>query len=342
MNNPKEEKLLPMDGPRKAAAFLLALDSELSSQILQQMNEREVSRITEEMAKIGELSGREITQAFNAFSQRSGGDTVMVEPVLSAMLERALGRDKAKEMLTRVGSRGALGSEPFHCLGYLAAEQVSAIIREEHPQVQALVLGHLESQVASTIIEGMEEEMRYEVVKRMASSGELPSDLVRQVNEVIEGRAFGLSNPGKVDTDGNSRFKTVAQVLNITEPALSKAILERLSRDAPNAANEIQALMFVFEDLLKVGDRDMQKILSEIDKADLTLALKTAPQEIAERFLKNLSERARENLKEDVELLGPKPLHEVEDAQKRILQQVRQMEEHGDIVVHRGGGEIMV
>jgi flagellar motor switch protein FliG len=345
MSKQKEEKLAPMDGPRKAAAFLLSLDSDLASQIMQQLSERDVALITEEMAKIGELSGGEMTQALTAFSQRTKSDSMMVEPALNALLERTLGRDKAKEMLTRLRGHGGLGTEPFHCLGYLAAGQVSTILREEHPQVQALVISHLDPQVAATILKGMEEDGRYEVVKRMASSEDLPPDLVHQVDEMIESRAFGLSKLGKVDKEGkegNTRFKTVAQVLNITEPALSKAIIERLSREAPVVANEIQALMFVFDDLLKIGDRDIQKILTEIDKADLTLALKTAPQEIADKFFNNLSERARENLKEDIEILGPKPLHDVEDAQKRITQQVRQMEERGEIVVHRDGGEVMV
>ena len=144
------------------------------------------------------------------------------------------------------------------------------------------------------------------------------------------------------ENSGESRFKTVAQMLNVSEPSLTKAIIDRLNRESPEIANQIQALMFVFEDLLKINDKDMQKVLAEIDKADLALALKAAPQELSDKLLGNLSARARDNIKDEIEGLGPRPLSDVEEAQKRILQQVRQMADKGDIRIERGGGETMV
>ena len=134
----------------------------------------------------------------------------------------------------------------------------------------------------------------------------------------------------------------MAQVLTAGEPEITKSIIERLAQEAPEDANEVQALMFVFEDILKIPDKDMQKVLAEVDKADLVLALKAAPAEIGEKILKNLSARARENMKEEIEMLGPRPLSEVEGAQKRMLTQIRAMEERGDIKVVRGSGEVMV
>jgi flagellar motor switch protein FliG len=131
-------------------------------------------------------------------------------------------------------------------------------------------------------------------------------------------------------------------MLNVSEPSLTKAILDRLNRESPEIANEIQALMFVFEDLMKIGDKDMQKILAEVDKADLALSLKAAPPELTEKLLGNLSTRARDNITEEIEMLGPRPLSDVEEAQKRILQQVRQMADKGEIRIQRGGGEVMV
>jgi flagellar motor switch protein FliG len=332
-----EEKL---SGRRKAAAFLLSLDSETAAMIMQQLSEREVSLLSQEMSELGELSGKDAGQALSAFQGQSGGDTQSVEPMVNALLERALGRDKAKSLLDKIHNVSP-STEPFACLHHLEAKQIATIIKEEHPQVQALVLSHLKSDVSSKIIKDMDEEARFEVVKRMASSEDLPPTLVRQVDEMIETRAFAMGKPPD-EASANNRFKTVAQMLNTTDPAMSKAIIERLTRESPAAANEIQALMFVFEDLLKIGDRDMQKVLTEIDKADLALALKAAPQEIADKLLNNLSTRARENIKEEIEMLGPRPLSEVEEAQKRILGQVRQMEERGDIQVRRGGGEVMV
>jgi flagellar motor switch protein FliG len=295
------------------------------------------------MAQLGELSGQEMNQALTSFQARASRDSLAVEPMVNALLERAIGRDKARLLLDKIRRQGA-GTEPFQCLSKLDALQIAGILKGEHPQVQALVISHLDAVVASQLIKDMDEELRYEVIKRMASSEDLPDDVVRQVDEMIEDRAFGLSKSTGEDDEEPSRFKTVAQVLNSCEPAMSKALIERLTREVPVAANEIQSLMFVFEDLLKIGDRDLQKVLTEIDKADLSLALKAAPQEVVEKLLNNLSARARDNIKEEIEMLGPKPLSEVEEAQKRIMQQVRQMEERGDIQVRRGGaaGEVLV
>lgn len=343
MSKQKDDKG-DLSGPHKAAAFLLALDSDVASLILQNLNEREVALVTEQMAKLGEVSGREVQQAFTAFSQRAG-DSIAAEPAINAMLERALGKDKAKEFLSKM-RRQNVGAAPFQSLGALSAAQILSLLKGENPQVQALVVSHLSPQVSSEILKNLDEDARYEVVKRMAASEDLPVDLINQVDEMFESRAAGMGGKGGGASGGskdeNVRFKTVAQMLNVTDPAMSKSLIERLARDAPNAANEIQAMMFVFEDVLKISDRDMQKVMTEIDKADLALALKAGAPELVDKFLKNLSERARDNIKDEIEMLGPKPLSEVEEAQKRIIQQIRQMEEHGDITVNRGGGEVMV
>jgi flagellar motor switch protein FliG len=274
------------------------------------------------------------------FNKKVGGDKVNVEPMIQDILERALGKEKARELLDRI-RRQSRETEPFRSLLPLEPNQVATLIRGEHPQVIALVISHLEPGVASVLLKDMAEDLRYEVVKRIAATAELPSELVRQVDEMMEVRAYSLGR-NVTEDQGAKRYKTVAQMLNISEPSVSKSILDRLNRESPTIANEIQALMFVFEDLAKVSDKDMQKVLAEIDKADLALALKAAPPELSEKLLGNLSARARDNIKEEIEMLGPRPLSDVEEAQKRILQQVRQMEEKGEIRINRGTGEVMV
>lgn len=335
---PEDEKKLA--GRRKAAAFLLSLDSETAAMVMQRMGERDVSMLSEEMTRMGDISGGDIEFMLKEFNRASGGDKVAVAPMVQAILERALGKERAKELLEKIRKQSR-DAEPFRSLQTLDAKQVATLLRGEHPQVLALVIAHLEAQVASELLKGLTEDLRYEVIKRIASTEEMPAELVRQVDEMLEVRAYSMGNRQADDT-GDSRFKTVAQMLNISEPSMSKAILDRLNRESPTIANEIQALMFVFEDLAKIADRDMQKLLSEIDKADLALALKAAPPELANKLLGNLSSRARDNIKEEMEMLGPKPLSEVEEAQKRILQQVRAMEERGDIRINRGTGEVMV
>jgi flagellar motor switch protein FliG len=335
---PSEERGLV--GRRKAAAFLLSLDSETAAVLMQRMSERDVALVSEEMTRMGDISGSDMEQTLKDFNQASGGDRVAVAPMLQAILERALGKEKAKDLLEKI-RRQTRDAEPFRSLQSLDAKQVASLLRGEHPQVLAIVISHLEPPVASELLKDLPEDLRFDVVKRIAATEDMPAELVRQVDEMLEVRAYSLGTR-QSDSTSESRYKTVAQMLNISEPSVSKAIIDRLNRESPEIANEILALMFVFEDLTKISDKDMQKVLAEIDKADLALALKAAPPELSEKLLANLSVRARDNIKEEIEMLGPRPLSDVEEAQKRILQQVRSMEEKGDIRIQRGNGEVMV
>lgn len=327
-------------GRRKAASFLLSLDSETAALVMQRMGEHDVALVSEEMTRMGDISGSDMEKMLKEFNLASGGDSVAVAPLIQTMLERALGKEKAKALLDKIRGQSR-DAEPFRSLQALDARQVSTLLKGEHPQVLAIVISHLEASVASQLIKDLSDDLRFEVIKRIASTEEMPAELVRQVDEMLEARVSSLGNRAG-GASGQSRFKTVAQMLNISDPLVSKAILDRMTRESPNAATEIQALMFVFEDLAKIPDRDMQKVLAEIDKADLALALKTAPPELSNKLLGNLSARARDNIKEEIELLGPRPLSDVEEAQKRILVAVRAMEEKGEIRVQRGTGEVMV
>ncbi len=327
-------------GRRRAAAFMLALDSESAAVVMSKFNDREVALISEEMSKIGEITGADTEALLKDFNKQIGGDRVNVEPMIAAILERALGKEKAKELLDKI-RRSGRDSEPFKSLLPLDAKQVSTLLRGEHPQVISLVVAHLDPQIASEVLRDMAEDLRYEVIKRIAQTGELPIELVRQIDEMMEVRAYSLGR-SRSDDQGQARYKTVAQMLNIADPSVSKAILERLNKDSPQMANEIQGLMFVFEDLIKIGDKDMQKVLGAVEKADLLLSLRAAPPEVSEKIMNNLSARARESMQEEMEMMGPKPLSEVEEAQKRILKQVRGMEERGEIKVSRGNSEQMI
>ncbi len=327
-------------GRRKAASFLLSLDSDTAAQILQRLSERDVTMVSEEMSRMRDISATDVERMLTEFGLVAGTEQMAVAPMIQAILERALGKEKAKDLLEKI-RRQSRDAQPFRSLTSLDARQIATLLRGEHPQVLALVISFLESDVAAELIKGLTDDLRYEVIKRIAATEEMPAELVRQIDEMIEVRAYSMGSR-TTDSSGDLRFKTVAQMLNISDPSVSKSVLDRLNREAPTIANEIQALMFVFDDLAKIGDRDMQKLLSEIDKADLALALKAAPPELSQKLLANLSSRARDNIKEEMEMLGPRPLSDVEEAQKRILQQVRAMEERGDIRINRGAGEVMV
>jgi flagellar motor switch protein FliG len=327
-------------GLRRAAAFLLALDSETAALVMQQMNEREIAELSDEMSRLGELSGPELEATLKDWTSAASVDRLDTTGAVQQLFEKAFGKERGRDLLDR--SRSKKGPEqPFVVLRALDAKQIQLLIREEHPQVQALVIAYLDPPVAAQLIKDMDEDLRYDVVRRMASTEDLPIESMRQVEASLEKRALEIGR-AKSPEESKARFKTVAQVLTAGEPEITKAIIERLAQDAPTDANEVQALMFVFEDILKIPDKDMQKVLAEVDKADLVLALKAAPQEIADKIMGNLSARARENMKEEIEMLGPRPLSEVEEAQKRMLTQIRAMEERGDIKVVRGSGEVMV
>lgn len=327
-------------GLRRVASLLLALDGETASALLQQLGESEVQALTAEMGKLGQLSGKELDAALDAFGLAIQSDTVDASLATRRLVEKAFGRDRGREIIDRAG-RGVVGGKPFGFLTGFPGKDLRQLLMVEHPQVQALVLANVEPGTAAEVLAEMEESTRFDIIKRMASSEGLPPDAMRRVESALERRVRALPPPRSPD-EAKLRFKAVAQLLTAGKPEVSKPIIEKMAAEIPDEANEIQSLMFVVDDILRVADKDMQKVLSEVDKGDLVLALKAITQEIADKILNNLSSRARDNIKEEIELLGPKPLQEVEDAQKRLLQTIRTMEERGDIKVNRGGGEVMV
>ncbi len=316
---------------------MLSLDPATAAVLMQKFSDREVGMISEEMTRMGDLRAEDTDKLLKDFNQQTGGEQVEVAPRLRDILERALGKDKAVELLERI-KRQAREAEPFRALQPLDAKQVAQLLKGEHPQVLAIVISFLTAPVAAELLRDMDENVRYDVIKRVASTADLPRELISQIDEMMEVRALTMTKRG-VEPPADARFKTVAQMLNVSDASLSKSVLERLAKEVPQIASEIQALMFVFEDLTKIDSKGMQKVLAEVDKADLTLALRAAPPEVRQKLLDNLSSRARETIQEEIDLMGPKPLSEIEAAQKRILQLVRGMEERGEITVNRGGGE---
>lgn len=326
-----------LSGLRKAATFLLAFDSDTAGAIMRHLDDRDLGMLSEEMTRLGDVTAENVDKVLKEFDQ--AGESIAVEPMLVEMLEKALGHEKAKALLERIRKR-SITREPFRALRRLSLHQLRSVLAGEHPQVLALVVSYLDSQMAFDLLREMDENLRYDVVRRIVCTEEMPFEMVQQIDAILEARAVEAASEKTVGE--RNRFQTVAHMLNFAEPGLSKSIMERLNKDLPEAAGEIQALMFVFDDLVLIGDREMQKVLGELDKEDLALALKTATPEVTEKLMGNLSKRARDNLQDEMEMLGPKPLSEVEEAQKRIVEHVRELEERGEITINRGGAEEMV
>lgn len=323
-------------GVRQVAALLLGLDGEAASVLLRQLGDGEVQLLTAEMARLGQLSGEELDSALRAFGDALRTDAVDASLATRRLVEKAFGRERGRDLIDRAG-RGVVGAKPFGFLHGFPAKDLGKLLASEHVQVQALVLTHVDAPVAAEVLGTMADDLRFDLVRRMASSEGLSGEAMRRIEAAIERRVRALPPPPAAD-DIKQRFKAVAQMLTAGKPEVSKPIIEKMAAEIPDETNEIQALMFVIDDIMRISDKDMQKVLSEVDKGDLVLALKAIPQEIADKILGNLSSRARDNIKEEIEMLGPKPLAEVEEAQKRLLQAVRAMEERGDIKVNRGGG----
>ncbi|MDA3959388.1 MAG: flagellar motor switch protein FliG [Planctomycetota bacterium] len=327
-----------MRGPRKVATFLLSLNADLAAQVMKNMDEEDVAAISEEMAHMQDVTNEEIDLVFKEYSE--AGSMIQIEPLLHKILEKTLGAERARELIERIRRRSR-EREPFQVLRHLEPGALQQILKGEHPQVLALVISHLESQPGLEVLRAMTEDLRYDVVKRMATTSDMPFDMVRQVDDILSERAVEATELG-ARSAGRNRYKNIAEMLNMAEPTIAKTILDRLGKDNPNVAAEIQSMMFVFEDLTKVADKDMQKILSSIEKDLLPLALKTASGDLSEKLLGNLSKRARQTLEDEIEILGPKPLSEVEEAQKSIVEIVRKMAEDGEITIQRGNAEELV
>jgi flagellar motor switch protein FliG len=250
------------------------------------------------------------------------------------ILESALGPRKAAEILDKV--RETVRTTGFNLLENVEPGQVVNFIQKEHPQTIALLLAHMESPNSAAIISALPQEMQVDVATRIATMDSISPETLNQVEEVITDQIKSLFGGERSQIGG---VKAVAEMLNNVDRGAEKNILGNLERDNPELATEIKNLMFVFEDIMLLDDRSMQRVLKEIDTKDLSLALKGASEELAEKFFKNMSSRAGEMIKEEMEYMGPVRLKDVEEVQQKIVDTVRRLEEDGEIIISGRGGE---
>jgi len=250
------------------------------------------------------------------------------------LLEAALGPERALEILTRLQS--SLQEVPFEFLKRADPGQIVSFIQDEHPQTIALILAHLDASVSSVVLAALPQDVRPEVVMRIATMDRTPPEIVREVERVLERKMASVFSQGFTFAGG---VKEVAEIMNLIERGTEKTIMADLEERDPELADEIARLMFTFDDLIYVDDSGIQKALRDIEQKDLALALKTANEEVSEKVLHNMSERARELIREEMDFMGPVRLRNVEEAQQKIVSVIRRLEEAGEIIVEgRGGG----
>ena len=323
-----------LTGRQKVAALLISLGTEISSSLLGRFNERDVDRVTVEILRM-----QKIPSAVLDAVQAEFYEMLRVDESLAAggvdyareILERALG-DKGGEVMERIlaGSQ----SLPFDFIRNTDGMQLLNFIQNEHPQTIALVLSHINPLQAATILAGLAPELQADVSRRIATMGQISPEVIRQDESSLREKMSSLIVE---DVSSSGGVEYLVKVIQNVDRGTEKSILEQLDETAPELSDEIRKGMFLFEDVSEIDDRSIQRIMRDIDGKDTTLALRGASEELKDAFFRNMSSRAAEILREEMELSGPVRLRNVEEAQQRIVNVIRKLEEAEEIVISRGG-----
>jgi len=335
-NSPQGHPDSALDGRQKAAVLLASLDPAAASRVLQNMGDEEIESLTLMLSSLGVISPetrQTVVQEFNHLMLANRYVTSGGVEYARNLLEGALGPERALEILTKLQS--SLQEIPFEFLAKADPSQITSFIQDEHPQTISLILAHLDPAVSAVVIAALPQEVRSEVVMRVATMDRTAPEIVREVERVLQRKMAAIFSGGFTFAGG---VKEVAEILNRVERNTEKAIMADIEERDPEIADEISRLMFTFEDLIRVDDQGIQKALREIEQRDLALALKAANEDMMEKMLRNLSERAREMIKEEMEYMGPVRLRQVEEAQQKIVGIIRRLEEAGEIVIEGGAG----
>ena len=320
---------------RKAAIFIMALGPEAGGAVMACLPESLVEQLTHAIANVGQVPYNEKRQALGDFislSSSISGIAFGGEETAKQILEAGFGTHKASSLLSRVTSYSEIKS--FEHLRSLDSLTVANYLKNEHPQTVAVVLAHMDPRDSGPILELLPAELQGEVAYRMAVLDSPNAEALKVVEEVLASQLQGEVNASRGKFGGR---KQVAEILNETERETWQEILDEMREIDDEVANEVNNLMFIFEDIVLLNDKYIQEILKEIDGKELTLALKGATEEIQEKIFGNMSKRAALGIKEDMEYMGPVRLSEVEEAQQRIVEVIRSLEEAGTITIGKGG-----
>ena len=329
-----------MTGTQKAAVLLVALGTDASSAVMKTMRDEEVEKITIEIARMRNIGTDIIEAVLLEFRDLNMAHDYMAQGGVSFArdaLQAALGPRRAEEIMMRV--EAAMEVSAFHLLQTVETSQLTNFLQNEHPQTASLILAHLNPRKAAEIISALDPDHQHEIMYRLGTMGKTSPELLRDIEEVIRQQIGSVIGTELSATGG---VEAVATILNSTTRQAEKSIMEAIRSRDPELAAQIKALMFVFDDLVHISDRDMQRILIEVDQKDLALALKAASPELKEKLLRNVSERAAEMIKEEVELMGPARVSDVDEAQRRIVETAQQLEEQEEIQLQRTSEDAFV
>ena len=327
-------------GADKAAVLLMSLGEAAATEIMRHLGPREVQNIGTAMAAMQNVSQEAVKGVIDEFIERANNETpigIGTDDYIRNVLTDALGSDKAQNMIDRI----LLGSNTggLESLKWMDARSIAELVRFEHPQVTSIILSYLDSDQAAEVLQNLPEELRPELLMRIASLDGVQPEAMKELNDLLETQLHG-GKQGQAAAFGG--IKCAAEILNFVDSSIEAEINEKIAETDQQLAEEIQELMFTFENLGDVDDRGMQTILRDVSTDNLVLALKAADDKIKEKIFSNMSSRAADMLKDDLEAKGPVKLSEVEAAQKEILAVTRRLADEGQISLGGAGGEEMI
>lgn len=327
-------------GLQKAAILLISLGPERSANIFKHLKEDEIETLTLEIANTRSISPATKDQVMDEFYEICLAQQYIAEGGIAyakELLEKALGVDKAKDVIGKLTA--SLQVRPFEFVRKTDASQLLNFIQDEHPQTIALILSYLSPSQASTIISSLAPDKQADVAKRIAQMDRTSPDVIKEVEKVLERKLASLVNQDYTIVGG---VDSIVEILNTVDRGTEKHIMETLEIEEPELADEIRRKMFVFEDILSLDDKSIQRVLREVDNNELAVALKGANEEVQNVIFNNLSKRLAAMIREDMEYMGPVRLKDVEEAQQRIVNIIRKLEDSSEIIISRGGGDEII
>jgi len=332
-----EDKL---SGIQRAAILLISLGPERSAGIFKHLKEEEIEELTLEIANTRSVTPQVKEQVINEFYEVCLAQQYIAEGGIGyakELLEHALGGEKAVEVIGKLTA--SLQVKPFEFIRKTDAAQLLNFIQDEHPQTIALILSYLSPQQAAMIVSALAPDRQADVAKRIAMMDRTSPDVIKEVEKVLEGKLASLVNQDYTIIGG---VDAVVDILNTVDRGTEKHIMETLEIEEPELADEIRKKMFVFEDILLLDDRAIQRVLRDVDNNDLAIALKGGNEQVQTAIFNNLSKRLAVMIKEDMEFMGPVRMKDVEEAQQKIVNIIRKLEDSAEIVISRGGGDEIV
>ncbi|MFK9090582.1 flagellar motor switch protein FliG [Bacillus salipaludis] len=326
---------LKLTGKQKAAILLISMGRDASTKVFKHLPEEEIDQLTLAIANINKVDVKEKEEVLNEFHQMCiAQDYLAMGGINFAqdVLESALGKDRANQIIHRLTSQ--LQVKPFEFARRIDAMQIYQFLQNEHPQTIALVLAHLETQQASMILSSLPSELQYDVARRIALLEQTSPDVIKEVENILEQK---LASTIREDFTVVGGIESIVSILNGVDRGTEKGILEHLGTKDEGLVEEIKKRMFLFEDIINLDRRAIQRVIQEVENQDLLLALKAASPEVKKVIFENMSQRMVETFEEEMQFLGPVRVKDVEEAQGRIVFVIRRLEDAGEIVIARGG-----